>query len=905
MFTALAVVVVSIGAFLPRLGVTELLAVVPFAIVGVRDRARAVIAAGVAAALAAFLVAGATATIAVIGCAVLGGLCGIVRRHGRGAGTIALVSAVLAPIAAAGAVGVLYLFSAARELAFTSLRTTLDGVVRVAGALGVPAGIGRTASGLVGFLLGAWPLVIAIVVLVAVPIGMLATNALVVVIVRRVEWLAHDDPLDHAARADAVRGGTIAPVPLELTGVGLRHGSSTVEALTDIDLIVEPGEFVAVVGPNGAGKSSLVSVLAGAEPTRGTVRRPGRVGLGLPGGTAIVTQRVETQSIGSTVREDLVWGLPADAAVDAEALLETVGLAGLADASTESLSGGQLQRLAIATAVARRPALLISDESTSMLDTAGRAEILELLACLPARTGTAVVHVTHDPAEAARADRIVGLDGGRIVEVADTRAQRTPVAAGAPASCSPDAASARPASRTLLRVRGLGHRFDAGTPWETVALRSVDLDVAEGEGLLIHGENGSGKSTLAWILAGLIRPTEGDAELGGMPVSACVGAVALSFQHARLQLQRPTVAEDILAAAGPDAGTAGEDADAVVRSSLARVGLPDELATRSIDALSGGEQRRVAIAGLLASRPRVLILDEPLAGLDRDSRRGLLELLGRMRRELGLTLVVVSHDLEGLELACTRTIEIADGVVTAPNAPACMPPVQRPTAPRPPRRRQRRSGVVFRALPGTSPLHRLGAARKLAILALLMIVALLLPGWPTIAVLATMVVAGTAAARLPVAATPRVPWPVWAFFLLTGVAAAVGGGLVPYLQSVFLTIVFFALSLLVVWTTRVEELPVALERLARPLRSLGAPVDEWAHTLALAVRTLPLLRHELRVLIAARRLRPTQRPHGRWARLARRGRELLDLVVAIVASAGRRASELGRAATQRGGMPHL
>ena len=214
--------------------------------------------------------------------------------------------------------------------------------------------------------------------------------------------------------------------------------------------------------------------------------------------------------------------------------------------------------------MARRPALLISDESTSMLDAAGRAEVLDLLAALPARTGTAVVHVTHDPAEAARADRVIGLADGRIVDAAaaghgvSDDEHRVPPRATAVSRTAYRSLAPRPGSRDaagepVIRVRGVGHRFDAGTPWEVTALRSVDLDVHEGEGLLITGENGSGKTTLAWVLAGLIRPTEGTAMIDGAPASASVGAVALSFQHARLQLQRPTVAEDILAAAGFDA----------------------------------------------------------------------------------------------------------------------------------------------------------------------------------------------------------------------------------------------------------------------------------------------------------------------------------------------------------------
>ena len=903
-FAGLAVVIVSVGAFLPHLGVIQLLAVVPFAITGLRNRARAIVAAAIAAAFVAFLVAGAIAALVIAGCAVLGGLCGIIRRHGRGSGTVALVAAGLAPVSAAAAVGVLSLLSGVRYLALGSFRAGVAGTVRVAESAGVPVPVGHAVVGITDSLLRAWPIVVAAVVVVAVPAGMLLTNVLVAAVARRVEWLANSDPLDHAARADAVLDEAVAPVPLQFASVGLRHrGTSGRDALADVDLTVAPGEFVAVVGPNGAGKSTLVSLLAGAQPTSGWVRRPGRVGLGLPGGTAIIAQRAETQVIGSTVGEDLRWGLPAGYPVDVDALLAWAGLAGLAAAGTESLSGGQLQRLAIATAMARRPALLISDESTSMLDAAGRAEVLELLAALPARTGTAVVHVTHDPAEAARADRVIGLADGRIVDAAaaghgadERTAERVPPFASAAYRPSAPWPGRRVATgQPVLRVRRVGHRFDAGTPWEVTALRSVDLDVFEGEGLLITGENGSGKSTLAWVLAGLIRPTAGTATIDGAPAATSVGAVAMSFQHARLQLQRPTVAEDILAAAGFHGRPAAADAEAFARASLHRVGLPADLAGRTIDELSGGQMRRVAIAGLLASRPRVLILDEPLAGLDRDSRRGLLDLLGRMRRDEGLTLVVVSHDFEEMGLACTRTIEVVDGTVVLPGASA-EPPEALPPA------RPRRVGLVFRTVPGTSALHRLGAATKLLVLAAVTIVSLLLPGWPSIAVLAVIVVAGAAAARLPRTVVPRISWWIVAIVLLGGVLATAGNGVTLYARSLLLTVLFLALSLLVVWTTRVDELPAAFARIASPLRKLGAPVDEWAHTVTLAVRTLPLLRDEIRVLIAARRLRASPHAADRRTRIVARCRELLDLVVAVVASAGRRASDLGRAATQRGGM---
>jgi energy-coupling factor transport system ATP-binding protein len=899
-FGALAVIIVSVGTFLPHLGVIELLSAVPFAIVGLRHRARAVIAAAVAAGFVAFLAAGAFATFMIAGCAVLGGPCGIIWRRGRGSGAVALLAAVLAPLAAAAVVGVAYLFAGIRELTLATIRATVVGVINVAEFLRLPTAAGDALTRVADTLLGAWPVVIAAFVIVGVLVEIFFTNAFVNLAARRVEWLAQTDLFDTAARADAATDAPVAPVPLELAGVGFGHRTASgQDALVDVDLTVQPGEFVAVVGPNGAGKSTLVSLLAGAEPTSGAVRRPGRVGLGRPGGTAVVGQRAEAQVIGSTVGADLRWGLPPGYRVDVAALLASVGLGGLASASTESLSGGQLQRLAIAAAMARRPALLISDESTSMLDAAGRAEILDLLASLPARSGTAVVHVTHDPAEAARADRVVGLADGRIVDAAVIEHSAVIERSGSEGADygSPGAGtianghSPSPRSEPVIRVRGVAHRFDAGTPWEVTALRSVDLDVREGEGLLITGENGSGKSTLAWVLAGLIKPTNGSVTVDGAPAAESVGTVALSFQHARLQLQRPTVAEDILAAAGFDAKLGAADGNAFVRTSLHRVGLPADLAGRSVDELSGGQMRRVAIAGLLASRPRVLVLDEPLAGLDRESRRGLLELLGYMRRDEGLTLVVISHDLEDMGLACTRTIEVTDGTVALPGASPSQPAILPPA-------RSRRGGLVFRAVPGTSALHRLGPAPKIAVLAVATIVSFVVPQWPTIAGLAVLLAAGVAAAKLPLTVFPRVPWLVTAIVLLGGAAAAAGSGLVLYVQSMLLTVLFFALSLLLIWTTRVEDLPASFTRIASPLRRLGVPVNEWAHTVTFAVRTLPLLRDEFRVLIAARRLRAPLRAANRRTR----SHELLDLVIAVVASAGRRASDLGRTATQRGGL---
>jgi energy-coupling factor transport system ATP-binding protein len=366
--------------------------------------------------------------------------------------------------------------------------------------------------------------------------------------------------------------------------------------------------------------------------------------------------------LGVRVRDDVVWGLPREDDVDVDGLLGRVGLNGFADRETSTLSGGELQRLAVAAALARRPSLLISDESTAMVDAAGRELLTDLLAKLAADDGLAVVHVTHRREEARRADRTVFLDRGQVVAaphppaVGTTRPGSPGVRPARPAAAGAAAATATAAG--TLTVTGLGHVYTARSPWAHRALQDVNLTIAAGEAIMIVGHNGSGKSTLAWILAGLLVPSEGEASLDGQPLDRRLGRVALSFQHARLQLLRSTVRADVRAAAGVD--------DAAADAALSLVGLDAaELGARSVDQLSGGQQRRVALAGMLARQPDVVILDEPFAGLDDLARHGLIAVLNRLRVAVGLTLVLVSHDTDGAEQLVDRIVTLERGRIVA------------------------------------------------------------------------------------------------------------------------------------------------------------------------------------------------------------------------------------------------
>ena len=315
----------------------------------------------------------------------------------------------------------------------------------------------------------------------------------------------------------------------------------------------------------------------------------------------MVMQHPETQILGVRVADDVVWGLRHAADVDVASLLETVGLAGMEDRETSTLSGGELQRLAVAAALARRPRLLISDESTAMVDAEGRHALTSLLAELPSKRGMSVVHITHRREEIEAARHCFRLSQGRLVgdglgvDPVVANGSRSPASTNGKAFAGVDGGSF---SGRRLELRSIAHTYGARTPWAQEALAGVDLTIEPREGVLIVGGNGSGKSTLAWIMAGVLRPSRGVALLGDRPVWSQVGAVGLAFQHARLQLQRATVARDLRAAGAAD--------DEAVAAALSAVGLEvGEIGERRIDELSGGQQRRVALAGILARRPAV------------------------------------------------------------------------------------------------------------------------------------------------------------------------------------------------------------------------------------------------------------------------------------------------------------
>jgi energy-coupling factor transport system ATP-binding protein len=658
-----SVALIAIGWLLPITSIFIVAAAAPMAAIAARNRPRAVLAGAVAGTTVAMLIAGTGLASNVVGCAVIGTLLGVAwRRRWSPIRMMSVAIGVLWPPIAIAAVGVLTLFSQLRSLALVQITNTWDGIKANLRSLGLSA-LSRPVDPAIRWLVAHWAIGVPVALLVGIVASTIAGRILAWPPLARLERtrLAPPSTRDPVADDDLTTAGP-GPVPVRLVDVGHTYPAMAAPALRGVSLTVAPGQFIAVVGPNGSGKSTLARILGGKTPTSGVVHRPGATALGRPGGTALIFQRPESQVLGVRVRDDLVWGMARSRLVDVDvdALLARVGLMGFAERETSTLSGGELQRLAVASALARRPSLLISDESTAMVDAEGRQLLTDLLAALAKEEGLAVVHVTHRLEEAKRADRMLFLERGELLAAPPAPGPVAPhdVPGAGPSRTGAAAQIAAPAAGQAIELSGVGHIYTAGSPWAHRALTDIDLTVGAGEAVMVVGHNGSGKSTLAWILAGLLIPSEGRALLGGQPLDRRLGQVALSFQHARLQLLRSTVRSDVRAAGGVDAASAD--------AALELVGLDArELGTRSIDQLSGGQQRRVAMAGMLARRPSVIILDEPFAGLDDGARRGLITVLRRLRIEVGLTIILVSHDTDGADQLVDRVVTLDHGRVVA------------------------------------------------------------------------------------------------------------------------------------------------------------------------------------------------------------------------------------------------
>jgi energy-coupling factor transport system ATP-binding protein len=522
-----------------------------------------------------------------------------------------------------------------------------------------------------------------------------------------------DDSSASGADVRARHDDAAAAQAVALEDVSFTYRDTGRPALAGVSLAVAAGEMIGVMGASGAGKSTLAKCLNRIVPEfeggtfAGVVRIGGRP---LDGArvcevaprVGMVFQDFEAQLFSTNVAHEVAFVMEQIGMTRGEMVrriqpaLAAVGLAGFEHRDPTSLSGGEKQRLAIASVLALSPAVIVLDEPTTDLDPEGKAEVFALIRSLR-RQGLSLIVIEHEAEVLRGADRLILLREGAIcaegaphdlmtrielleecgvhppdlnrvlagagvaghaasVDEAEALIRRAlpglgvcsrPVGAAADTAASDstrDAAhrpEAAAGALALVEVRALEFNYPDGPP----VLDSIDLRIAPGEFVAIIGQNGSGKTTLAKHLVGLLHPTAGSVLLNGrdrttMRPAETAAEVGYVFQNPDHQIFAATVEDEV--AFGPrnfklPPAEARRRCDEVLRA----VGLQD---ARGLDPflLSKGERQRLAVASVLALRPRLLILDEPTTGLDYREQRRMMTLVSELNRD-GIAIVIITH----------------------------------------------------------------------------------------------------------------------------------------------------------------------------------------------------------------------------------------------------------------------
>lgn len=504
----------------------------------------------------------------------------------------------------------------------------------------------------------------------------------------------------------------------------------THRAIDEVNLDIEPGQFIAILGHNGSGKSTLAKHMnAILVPSGGTMWVDGKdtkeeENLWDVRQTAgMVFQNPDNQIIGTVVEEDVGFG-PENLGVPTEEIwqrveksLSAVGMIEYRHHSPNKLSGGQKQRVAIAGVVAMCPKCIVLDEPTAMLDPNGRKEVLRTVEELRKREHVTVILITHYMEEVIGADRVIVMDQGHVVMDGTTREifsqvellkkyrldvpQVTMLAHGLKqrgldikegilttneliealekvgdwrqnqkktyVGHAETVVKKEKKENPILKLEHIEYVYSSGTAYEKRALKDINLDIYEGEFVGVIGHTGSGKSTMIQHLNGLMKATSGALYYNGDNIydekynlRQLRNNVGLVFQYPEHQLFESDVLTDVCF--GPkNQGLTEEECKKRAIEALELVGLSEKYYDTSPFDLSGGQKRRVAIAGVLAMRPKVLVLDEPTAGLDPKGRDEILDQIAYLQKERNLTVILVSHSMEDIAKYVDRIVVMNKG----------------------------------------------------------------------------------------------------------------------------------------------------------------------------------------------------------------------------------------------------
>jgi energy-coupling factor transport system ATP-binding protein len=495
-------------------------------------------------------------------------------------------------------------------------------------------------------------------------------------------------------------------IDIDNISIAYHYAEKPIQAISSLSLHINKGENVAVLGPNGSGKSTLLKAICGLVQidighicVLGKKVSFGGFGNDLFGRVRVVFQEPESQFLMRDVKTEIIsvlqnLGMPLkNQKVRFDSLVERFNLTGILDQKPENLSGGQMQLVNLACAIAIEPEVILLDEPTSFLDNYFQATLLDHLDRL-SQTGLTIVHITQYPDEATRAGRTIILNNGKIARDTATGAiwensdllsaykLRLPYKSQfynffgfditdfqkAKEYCLKyklrDASTNKKkvnnpklSKNPILSIENLGFQY----PKSGFALTADRLAFSKGEVVGLIGATGSGKSTLAFLLSGLFTPDSGAIEYSGKPLTSYSirelrSKIGLTWQLPDLVMLGPTVKEDI------EFNLRNlEIKNMNISSILGRVGLKG-FENRIVDTLSGGEKRKLSLAGVLAANPDFIIFDEPTAFLDPVSNHDFSKIIVGLANE-GKGLIIVGHDLEFISDLADRIVGIKAGKI--------------------------------------------------------------------------------------------------------------------------------------------------------------------------------------------------------------------------------------------------